>query len=117
LRAAAIPLLVIEEATDAVENLQAQGIECLPGNGAEDSVLAAANLPAARILFVAIPAAFEAGQIVEQARRLSPALEIVARAHFDAEVDHLLQHGANTVIMGEREIAAAMLAHARASAA
>ncbi len=117
LRAEAIPLLVIEEATDAVENLQSQGIECLPGNGAEDSVLAAANLPAARILFVAIPAAFEAGQIVEQARRLSPGLEIVARAHFDAEVDHLLQYGANSVIMGEREIAAAMLAHARASAA
>jgi len=117
LRADAIPLLVVEEATDAVEKLRAQGVECLPGNGAEDSVLAAANLPAARILFVAIPAAFEAGQIVEQARRLNPRLEIVARAHFDAEVDHLLQHGANAVIMGEREIAAAMLAHARASAA
>ena len=28
-----------------------------------------------------------------------------ARAHFDAEVDHLLEHGANLVIMGEREIA------------
>ena len=117
LRADTIPLLVIEEATDAVEKLRAQGVECLPGNGAEDSVLAAANLPTARILFVAIPAAFEAGQIVEQARRLNPGLEIVARAHFDAEVDHLLQHGANAVIMGEREIAAAMLAHARASAA
>jgi len=117
LRADTIPLLVIEEATDAVEKLRAQGVECLPGNGAEDSVLAAANLPTARILFVAIPAAFEAGQIVEQARGLNPGLEIVARAHFDAEVDHLLQHGANAVIMGEREIAAAMLAHARASAA
>jgi len=117
LRADTIPLLVIEEATDAVEKLRAQGVECLPGNGAEDSVLAAANLPTARILFVAISAAFEAGQIVEQARGLNPGLEIVARAHFDAEVDHLLQHGANAVIMGEREIAAAMLAHARASAA
>jgi len=117
LRADTIPLLVIEEATDAVENLRAQGVECLPGNGAEDSVLAAAKLPTARILFVAIPAAFEAGQIVEQARKLNPGLEIVARAHFDAEVDHLFQHGANAVIMGEREIAAAMLAHARASAA
>jgi CPA2 family monovalent cation:H+ antiporter-2 len=117
LRADAIPFLVIEEAADAAERLRDAGIECLLGNGAQEQVLAAANLPAARILFVAIPAAFEAGQIVEQARRLNPALDIVARAHFDAEVDHLLRYGANAVIMGEREIAAAMLAHARSSAA
>jgi CPA2 family monovalent cation:H+ antiporter-2 len=113
LRANAIPFLVIEEANDAVEKLRDAGIECLVGNGAQEQVLAAANLPAARILFVAIPAAFEAGQIVEQARRRNPGLDIVARAHFDAEVDHLLQHGANTVIMGEREIAAAMLQRIR----
>jgi CPA2 family monovalent cation:H+ antiporter-2 len=62
---------------------------------------------------VAIPQAFEAGQIVQQARRANPRLPIVARAHFDAEVDHLLSLGATTVIMGEREIALAMLDFAR----
>jgi CPA2 family monovalent cation:H+ antiporter-2 len=46
---------------------------------------------------------------VQQARRANPDLPIVARAHFDAEVDHLLSHGASKVIMGEREIALAML--------
>jgi CPA2 family monovalent cation:H+ antiporter-2 len=61
------------------------------------------------MLFVAIPGAFEAGQIVQQARRANPALRIVARAHFDAEVEHLTEHGADVVIMGEREIARAML--------
>ena len=66
----------------------------------------------ARLLLVAIPNAFEAGQIVQQARAANPGLEIVARAHFDAEVEHLLQHGADTVIMGEREIARSMLQHA-----
>jgi CPA2 family monovalent cation:H+ antiporter-2 len=107
-----LPLLVIEEAADAAESLRAAGIECIQGNAASDPVLAAANIAAARILFVAIPAAFEAGQIVEQARRARPDLEIVARAHFDAEVDHLRKLGANAVIMGEREIASAMLTHA-----
>jgi CPA2 family monovalent cation:H+ antiporter-2 len=76
----------------------------------------AANLGQARMVFIAIPQAFEAGQIVEQARRANPRIEIVARAHFDAEVDHLLPYGANKVIMGEREIAHAMLEHARAAA-
>jgi CPA2 family monovalent cation:H+ antiporter-2 len=104
-----LPLLVIEDADDAVAALNAAGIENLIGNAANDPVLAAANLKGARILFVAIPGAFEAGQIVEQARRTNAALEIVARAHFDAEVEHLLGLGASQVIMGEREIAQAML--------
>jgi CPA2 family monovalent cation:H+ antiporter-2 len=99
-----MPLLVLEEG--AVGD---PGIEHIRGNAAKDDVLAAANLGAARMLFVAIPEAFEAGQIVQQARRANPDLPIVARAHFDAEVDHLLSHGASKVIMGEREIALAML--------
>jgi CPA2 family monovalent cation:H+ antiporter-2 len=103
-----MPLLVLEEG--AVGD---PGIEHIRGNAAKDDVLAAANLPQARLLFVAIPEAFEAGQIVQQARRANPNLPIVARAHFDAEVDHLLSHGASKVIMGEREIATAMLEFAQ----
>ncbi len=112
IRAGGLPLLVIEEAADAVEKLRASGIDFIEGNGANDPVLAAANLAGARILFVAIPAAFEAGQIVEQARRARADLEIVARAHFDAEVEHLTKLGADAVVMGEREVALAMLGHA-----
>ncbi len=103
-----MPLLVIEEG--AVGD---PGIAHIRGNAAKDDVLAAANLGAAKLLFVAIPEAFEAGQIVQQARRANPGLPIVARAHFDAEVEHLLSHGASLVIMGEREIAQAMLDFAR----
>ncbi|HVV66278.1 MAG TPA: YbaL family putative K(+) efflux transporter [Rhizomicrobium sp.] len=116
LRRGGTQVFVIEEAEGAVEALKAAGIEFARGNAAEAAMLAAANLASARILFVAIPAAFEAGQIVEQARRARPDLEIVARAHFDAEVEHLTKLGANSVIMGEREIALAMLSHAAAGA-
>ena len=111
------PLLVIENADDAVEHLRTAGIEIIEGNAADPRVLRAANLPEARLLFVAIPDAFEAGQIVEQARAVNPRIEIVARAHFDAEVEHLLEHGANTVVMGEREIARTMLELARTNPA
>ncbi|MBW8792019.1 MAG: NAD-binding protein, partial [Rhizobium leguminosarum] len=103
-----LPLLVVEEG--AVGD---PGIEHIRGNAAKDDVLAAANLGSAKLLFVAIPEAFEAGQIVQQARRTNPGLPIVARAHFDAEVDHLLSLGASRVIMGEREIALAMLDFAK----
>jgi CPA2 family monovalent cation:H+ antiporter-2 len=108
------PLLVIEDAEDAFERAKAAPVEAIHGNAADDRILKAANLDDARMLLVAIPNAFEAGQIVEQARAANPRIEIVARAHFDAEVDHLLQHGADIVIMGEREIARSMLERAAA---
>jgi CPA2 family monovalent cation:H+ antiporter-2 len=57
---------------------------------------------------VAIPNAFEACEIIKQARAINADLEIVARAHFDAEIEQLRQYGANVVIMGEREIARSM---------
>jgi len=99
-----MPLLVVEEGV-----VGDPSIEHIRGNAARDDVLAATNLKEARLLFVAIPQAFEAGQIVQQARKANPELPIVARAHFDAEVQHLLAMGASRVVMGEREIALAML--------
>jgi len=107
-----LPLLVVEEG-----QVGDPGLEHIRGNAARDDVLGAANLAGAKILFVAIPQAFEAGQIVQQARKANPGLPIVARAHFDGEVDHLLALGATKVIMGEREIALAMMDFARAGVA
>jgi CPA2 family monovalent cation:H+ antiporter-2 len=107
-----LPMIVIEDAEDAFEQARAAAVEAIHGNAADDRVLSAANLSGARMVLVAIPNAFEAGQIVQQARAANPGIEIVARAHFDAEVDHLLRHGADVVIMGEREIARSMLERA-----
>jgi K+:H+ antiporter len=81
------------------------------GNAADPEVLAAANLPAAKRLFVTIPEAFEAGQVVEQARAANPELEILARAHSDAEIEHLTTLGTTMTVMGEQEIADRMLEH------
>lgn len=109
LRESGRDFLVIEDADKIVTALRDQGIETIVGNAVKADVLKAANLPEARQLFIAIPNAFEAGQVVAQARSLKPTLPIVARAHFDAEVDHLKNLGADIVIMGEREIARGMI--------
>jgi CPA2 family monovalent cation:H+ antiporter-2 len=103
-------LLVIEEQPDAIAAALRHGAEVISGNAADGQVLAAAGLSRARRLFVAIPESFEAGQVCEQARRDNPDLAIVARAHSDAEVEHLTRCGATLTIMGEAEIARAMLA-------
>ena len=105
-------LLVIEAGDATVQPLRDRGVEVLLGNAADPELLKSANLAMARLVLVAIPDAFEAGQIVQQAREANPTLEIIARAHFDTAVAHLSQHGATTVVMGEREIARAMLEHA-----
>ena len=104
-----MPLLVIENDDERLAELKAQGIEAIAGNAADPEIIAAANLGAARCLLVAIPDAFEGGQVVEQARALNPKLTIIARAHSEAEVLHLKKHGASVVILGEHEIARAMV--------
>jgi CPA2 family monovalent cation:H+ antiporter-2 len=103
-------VLVIEENSDIVEELVKQGYAAINGNAANPEVLQAANVEGARCLLVAIPDAFEGGQVVEQARQANPLLQIVARAHSEGEIEHLKKHGATVVVMGEHEIAKAMLA-------
>lgn len=103
-------ILVIEDQPSAIEAAERDGAELIIGNAADPEVLGAAALSRAKRLFVAIPQSFEAGQVCEQARRENPTLPIVARAHSDAEVEHLTKCGATLTIMGEAEIARAMLA-------
>jgi CPA2 family monovalent cation:H+ antiporter-2 len=103
-------LLVIEDQDDGVAAARRDGAEVLVGNAADPEVLGAAGLARAKRLFVAIPGSFEAGQVCEQARKQNPNLPIIARAHSLAEVEHLRECGASRTIMGEAEIARAMLA-------
>jgi monovalent cation:H+ antiporter-2, CPA2 family len=111
LEARSYPFLVIEERQDVVHKLRSRGIEAIAGAAAQPGLLAAANLAGAKWLISAIPNPFEAGNLIEQARAASPALEIIARAHSDAEIDYLKGFGANLIIMGEQEIARAITEH------
>ena len=109
LRERGTPLYIIEDNADDVADLKGHGIEALTGNAADPEVIQSANLDDARCLLVAIPDAFEGGQVVQQARAINPVLPIIARAHSEAEIEHLVKLGANLVVMGEHEIAKAMI--------
>lgn len=108
------PFIVLEDQPEVVQALREQGTPALCGNGAAPGMMEAANLKSARWLLVAIPDALEAGQIIEHARKINPQIEIVARAHSDAQIAHLEKHGASYTIMGEREIAKGMANWVRA---
>lgn len=103
------PYAVIEDDDARVTALRTLGVPVVAANAVRPEALAAAGVARARCLVVAIPDAFEASQVIAQARAAAPGLAIVARAHADAEIDHLNGHGADTVIMGEHEIARGMI--------
>jgi CPA2 family monovalent cation:H+ antiporter-2 len=110
LRRAGIEVVVIENDDEQAVRLQREGITAINGNAAAQDILDEADVAHARGLLVAIPNAFEGGQIVAKARTANPGLLIIARAHSAEEVTHLKSNGATLVIMGEDEIARAMIA-------
>jgi CPA2 family monovalent cation:H+ antiporter-2 len=107
------PYLVIEERPAIAERLRETGIEVIVGNAAQPGMLDAANVAGARFLISAIPNPFESGNLIEHAREANTALDIIARAHSDAEVEYLTKLGASLIIMGEREIARGISEHIR----
>lgn len=53
----------------------------------------------------AIPHVLEAGETIARMRQANPALSILARAHSEGEVRHLLERGADAAVLAERELA------------
>lgn len=109
LMAAGVPIVVVENSRPRVEALRKQGIKAVLGNAARIDTMELARLDCARWLLLTIPNGYEAGEIVTAAREKRPNIEIIARAHYDDEVDYIMERGADRVVMGEREIANSML--------
>ncbi len=100
-----VPVIVIDDNEQHVERAHAAGIPAIRGSAAADLVLAEAHPEKARIAILAIPQPLEAGETLAKLRAINPSLTLLARAHSDAEVRHLLEHGADGAVMAERELA------------
>ncbi|ASP87571.1 Kef family K(+) transporter (plasmid) [Sinorhizobium meliloti] len=105
------PYLIVEERQVVADQLRAGGVDVISGNAAQPRLLEAANVNSAKWLISAIPNPFESGNFIEHARATNPKLEIIARAHSDAEVEYLKKLGADLIIMGEKEIARSISEH------
>jgi CPA2 family monovalent cation:H+ antiporter-2 len=101
--------VLVDDQSDVVRLAKETGLATVRGNAATREILNEAGIERASHLLIAIPEGFEAGGIAEVARKLRPDLTIVARAHSSDEVKHLLDHGADKVVMGEEEIARQMV--------
>ena len=108
LRERAVPVLVIEDDSDLVRKARAAEVPTLRGNAADARVLADAYPDTALLAVLAIPDALAAGEISERLRAANPGMTILARAHSDREVKHLLAHGADGAVLAEKELAHSM---------
>ncbi len=108
LRARGMPLLAIDADADLVAKARADGIPAVRGNAAAANVLAELSPATATHALVAIPNAFEAGEIIARLRAANPAISILARAHSEAELWNLLDAGADAGVLAERELAYSM---------
>ena len=100
-----VPVVVIDTDVDLIARARANGIPAIRGNAVSEPVLREAAPERATTVMLAIPNVLEAGEIIARLRAINPALTIVARAHSDGEVKHLLERGADGAVMAERELA------------
>ncbi len=98
LQAKGYPVLVIEEAESKVQILRSQNIPYLYGNCASLLVLEKAEIDQARSMLIAISDPIATRLAVQRAVSISPAIDIVARADKDADIDTLYQLGAKEVV-------------------
>ena len=103
--------LTIEMDRRRAEALRAAGEPVLYGNAAAPPVLEQAQLEYARTLVVAIPDPVVTRQIVEEAGRRHPRLDIVARVSGAEEAEALRARGVSEAVIAEQELAIEMTRH------
>jgi CPA2 family monovalent cation:H+ antiporter-2 len=106
-----VPFVVAEQNRELVESLRAQHIPAVTGDAADPAVLIQAHIARAGMLVIATPDTFNARKMIETARKLNPAIEVVLRTHSDEEAALLQQENVGKVFMGEHELARGMTQH------
>ena len=97
LRDRGVPMVIIDDNADHVIRAHAAGIPAVGSNAAADKVLAEAHPDKAKDRCFGDPRIpqFEGGLGLTKLRAINPSLTLLARARSDAEVKHLLGHGAD----------------------
>ena len=108
LRERNVPLAVIDDRRNLVDLARRDGIPAVRGNAASVERLAELNPATATHALIAIPNAFESGEIIARLRKANPKMSILARAHSETEMRHLLDQGADGAVLAERELAYSM---------
>jgi CPA2 family monovalent cation:H+ antiporter-2 len=98
-----LAFVVIELDQRRVDQAKVAGFPVIYGDAGQGVVLEAARIKEARLLLITVPTIVVAQSVVDQARRLSPELHIVARAEGVEQMEILYRHGVYEVVQPEFE--------------
>ncbi len=103
LRAAEIPLVVVELNHAVFSDLNAHGLQGVWGDITSEEILRAAHIESARILVLTVPDLGTVHLSVDRARRLNPKVVLIARAARSHQVVELGKLGVDAVVQAEFE--------------
>ncbi len=109
LAASGIPLVVVEQIRERVEDLRAAGVPAVVGDACDPEALVQAHVADAAMLVVAASQSTDARPMIEAARQLNPRIVVVARAQTEEEARMLRAAGAGHALHAEGALADAML--------
>ncbi len=104
--------VAIERDYAVAREARESGAPVIYGEGGTASVLDRASIADAHALVLAIPDALATRQAVSYALGRNPRIEVVARAHSEAEEADLRRLGASRVVIAERELGNELIRHA-----
>lgn len=103
--------LVIDIDPGKLDPLRDRGVPCIYGDAASPEILAQAGLDRAKVLVISFPDPVAARLAVENARRINPRLDIVARVHRGEDVELLREKGVAEVVRPELEAGLEIIRH------
>jgi len=103
LRAAALPVVVIELNHAIFHDLRSDGVPVLWGDVTSEEILRAAGLRSARMLILTVPGPDTVKLAAERARRLAPEVPVIARAARVQVIDELKRLGVASAVLPEFE--------------
>ena len=106
-----IPVVVIEQNREIVEQLRSENPAALCGRAVDPDVLSQARIQKAAMLVIATPDTFDIRQVITGAKALNPQLEIIVRTHNEEDAALLALETAETIFFGEKELARSMAGH------
>jgi CPA2 family monovalent cation:H+ antiporter-2 len=100
-RAAGVPLTVIDFNSLAVQRLRESGDGGIVGDARRPEILRGAGVAAARLVVVSLPDPQAAAEVIRQVRTLAPSVPIVARCSYNRAAVQLQRAGATDIVLEE----------------
>jgi len=108
LRENGIAPTIIELNIDTIRRLRAEGIAAVYGDAAHGDTLKEAGVEAAGSLILSSSGMAGSAEVIRAARKLNPAIRILARSAYVRELHALQKAGSEVVVSGEGEVALAL---------